>query len=92
MSILESIWIALIEGVTEFLPVSSTGHMILLSRIFGIHDEDFVKTFEVFIQTGAILAIAIMYMKKFLQGIGVYIKLFIAFLPMSVLGLFFYDF
>lgn len=92
MSILESFWIALIEGITEFLPVSSTGHMILLSRIFGIDDDEFVKTFEVFIQTGAILAIALMYLKKFLQGIDVYIKLFIAFLPIAVLGLLFYDF
>lgn len=92
MSILESIWIALIEGITEFLPVSSTGHMILLSRIFGIHDDEFVKTFEIFIQIGAILAIAIMYIKKFLQGIDVYIKLFIAFLPIAVMGLIFYDF
>lgn len=92
MSISESFWIALIEGITEFLPVSSTGHMILLSRVFGIHDDEFVKTFEVFIQTGAILAIAVMYLKKFLQGIDVYLKLFIAFLPIAILGLLFYDF
>src|SRR5690606_20590007 len=92
MTIFEGFLIALIEGITEFLPVSSTGHMILLSRFFEIHDDEFVKTFEVFIQTGAILAIAIMYIKKFLQGIDVYLKLGIAFLPIAVLGFLGYDF
>jgi undecaprenyl-diphosphatase len=91
MTILEGFLIALIEGLTEFLPVSSTGHMILLSRFFEIHDDEFVKTFEVFIQTGAILAIAIMYIKKFLQGIDVYLKLGVAFLPIAVFGFLGYD-
>lgn len=92
MTVFEGILIALIEGLTEFLPVSSTGHMILLARFFEIHNDEFVKTFEVFIQTGAILAIAIMYMKKFLQGIDVYLKLGVAFLPIAVLGFLGYDF
>ena len=92
MTIAEGFWIALIEGITEFLPVSSTGHMIMLARFFEIHDDEFVKTFEVFIQTGAILAIAIMYIKKFLKGIDVYLKLGVAFLPIAVLGFLGYDF
>jgi len=92
MTIAEGFWIALIEGITEFLPVSSTGHMIMLARFFEIHDDEFVKTFEVFIQTGAILAIAIMYIKKFLQGIDVYLRLGVAFLPIAVLGFLGYDF
>src|SRR5690606_12449892 len=92
MTIAEGFWIALIEGITEFLPVSSTGHMIMLAMFFEIHDDEFVKTFEVFIQTGAILAIAIMYIKKFLKGIDVYLKLGVAFLPIAVLGFLGYDF
>ena len=63
MTLFQSILLAIVEGLTEFLPVSSTGHMILVSAAMGIHDDEFVKTFEVFIQLGAILAIALMYIK-----------------------------
>ena len=65
MSILEAIVIAIVEGLTEFLPISSTGHMIITSSAFGIGDEDFTKLFEVAIQLGAILAVVILYWKKF---------------------------
>lgn len=92
MGILEAIILAVIEGITEFLPVSSTGHMILASTAMKIHDDEFVKTFEIFIQLGAILAIAIMYIKRFFQGIEIYIKLLIAFIPTAVIGFVAYDF
>jgi undecaprenyl-diphosphatase len=92
MGIIEAILLAIIEGLTEFLPVSSTGHMILASTAMKIHEDEFVKTFEIFIQLGAILAIAIMYIKRFFQGIEIYTKLFIAFVPTAVIGFFAYDF
>jgi len=92
MSILQSIILAIVEGLTEFLPVSSTGHMILTSSLMGIHEDEFVKTFEIGIQLGAILAIVIMYIKRFLQGLQIYFKLAAAFIPTAVIGLLAYDF
>jgi undecaprenyl-diphosphatase len=86
MTIIQSIIIAIIEGLTEFLPVSSTGHMILASSIMHIQDDAFVKTFEISIQLGAILAIAIMYAKRFFKGISIYLKLGIAFVPTGIIG------
>lgn len=92
MGIFEAIILAIIEGLTEFLPVSSTGHMILASSVMKIHDDEFVKTFEIVIQLGAIFAIAIMYIKRFLQGISIYLKLMIAFLPTAIVGFLAYGF
>jgi undecaprenyl-diphosphatase len=92
MSLFQSIIIAIVEGLTEFLPISSTGHMILASAAMGIHEDEFVKTFEVFIQLGAILAIALMYVKRFFRGLNIYFKLLAAFLPTAVVGLLAYDY
>jgi len=92
MTLVQSIIIAIVEGITEFLPVSSTGHMILTSSLMQIHDEEFVKTFEIAIQLGAIMAIVLMYSKRFLQDIQIYFKLTAAFLPTAVVGLLAYDF
>lgn len=92
MTITQSIIIAIIEGLTEFLPVSSTGHMILASAAMNIHDDEFVKTFEIFIQLGAILAIALMYIKRFFQGWNIYFKLLAAFIPTAIIGLLAYDY
>ncbi len=92
MTIIQSILIAIVEGLTEFLPVSSTGHMILASAAMNIHEDDFVKTFEIAIQLGAIMAIVLLYYKRFLQGLSIYYKLFAAFLPTAVIGLLAYDF
>jgi undecaprenyl-diphosphatase len=86
MSILQAFIIAIIEGLTEFLPVSSTGHMILASTIMNIQDDAFVKTFEICIQLGAILAIVMLYAKKFLQSFTIYFKLGIAFIPTGIAG------
>ena len=86
MDIVQTVILAMIEGITEFLPVSSTGHMILASSIMKIHDNAFVKTFEIAIQLGAILAIVLMYYKRFLRGITIYIKLGIAFVPTAIVG------
>lgn len=92
MSIIQAIILAIIEGITEFLPVSSTGHMILASSAMSIHEDEFVKTFEIMIQLGAIFAIALMYMNRFFQSITIYLKLLIAFIPTAVIGFLAYDF
>jgi undecaprenyl-diphosphatase len=92
MSLIQSIIIAIIEGITEFLPISSTGHMILASTIMKIQDDAFVKTFEICIQLGAIMAIVLMYAKKFLQSFTIYLKLGIAFIPTGIVGFFAYHF
>lgn len=92
MNFIQSIILALIEGLTEFLPVSSTGHMILASDIMNISNDEFVKTFEISIQLGAIMAIVLMYYKRFLQGIEIYLKLAVAFFPTAVIGFVAYDF
>lgn len=92
MSVIESIIIAIVEGLTEFLPVSSTGHMILAKAALGITEKGgFVDSFIVAIQIGAILAIIGLYYKRFLQGIDIYIKLMAAFIPTAIIGLLAYD-
>ena len=92
MTLIQSIIIAIIEGITEFLPISSTGHMILASSLMKINEVDFVKTFEISIQLGAIMAIVMMYAKRFLKGISIYIKLATAFLPTAIVGFLAYGF
>ncbi len=92
MDLLHSIIIAIIEGITEFLPISSTGHMILASSAMHIGESEFVKTFEIAIQLGAILAIAFMYIKRFFRGMEIYIKLFVAFVPTAIVGFTAYKF
>ena len=89
MNVLQAIILAIIEGLTEFLPVSSTGHMIIGSSFMGIATHPFVKVFTVAIQFGAILAVVVLYWKRFFQNFNFYIKLFIAFLPAAFFGLLF---
>ena len=88
MTAVESIIIAVVEGLTEFLPVSSTGHMIITSRILGIEADEFTKLFEVAIQLGAILSVVVLYWNKFfpLNRKGFYVKLVVAVIPALVLG------
>jgi undecaprenyl-diphosphatase len=87
MSIFESIILAIIEGVTEFLPVSSTGHMIIGSSLMGIADDPFTKMFTVAIQFGAILSVVVLYWKRFFQSWDFYFKILMAFIPAVVFGL-----
>lgn len=89
MNILQSIILAVIEGITEFLPVSSTGHLILGSTYFGIEKDEFTKLFTIVIQLGAILSVVVLYFKRFFQTIEFYFKLLVAFIPAVVLGLLF---
>jgi len=88
MTPVETIIIAVVEGLTEFLPVSSTGHMIITSRILGIETDEFTKLFEVAIQLGAILSVVVLYWNKFfpLNRKGFYLKLIVAVIPALVLG------
>ncbi|MFM7079490.1 MAG: undecaprenyl-diphosphate phosphatase [Bacteroidota bacterium] len=91
MTVLEAIILGIVEGVTEFLPVSSTGHMIIASSLMGIAEDDFTKTFTVAIQLGAILSVLFLYWKRFFQTVGFYYKLFVAFIPSAIAGLVFGD-
>lgn len=88
MTIFQAIILAIVEGLTEFLPVSSTGHMILTSSIMGIAVDPFTKLFEICIQLGAILAVVVLYWKKFInfKSINFYIKLIVAVIPALVFG------
>jgi undecaprenyl-diphosphatase len=86
MSIFESIVIAIVEGITEFLPVSSTGHMIIAQSLLGMESTEFVKAFTVNIQFGAILSVIVLYWKRFFQTLDFYLKLLVAFLPAAVIG------
>lgn len=86
MTLTQSAVLAVIEGLTEFLPVSSTGHMILASAVMKIQDNEFVKSFEIAIQLGAVLSIVLIYAKQFLKGIILHVKLLTAFLPTAVIG------
>jgi len=86
MDIFQAIIIAIVEGITEFLPVSSTGHMIITQKLLGIEPDSFVKLFTVNIQFGAILSVIILYWKRFFQTFDFYLKLFVAFLPAAILG------
>lgn len=92
MTEFEAVVLAIIEGITEFLPISSTGHMILTSSIMGIAEDDFTKLFTIVIQLGAILSVIVLYWKRFLQSWDFYKKLFVAFLPAVFLGLLLNDF
>ena len=65
MTIVESIIISIVEGLTEFIPISSTGHMIVAEKLLGVTDDDFTKVFTIAIQLGAILAVVVLYWKKF---------------------------
>jgi len=92
MDFFQAIILAIVEGITEYLPVSSTGHMIIASSIMGIASNDFVKMFTVAIQFGAILSVIVLYWKRFFQTLDFYFKLAVAFLPAAVLGFLLNDF
>ncbi len=86
MSYLHALILGIVEGITEFLPISSTGHMIIVSSVMGIEDNSFTKAFEVIIQFGAIMSVLVLYWKRFLPHWGFYKKLFVAFLPTGLIG------
>lgn len=86
MNLFQAILLAIVEGLTEFLPVSSTGHLIITSALMGIGSDPFTKLFTIAIQFGAILSVLVLYYKRFLQSIRFYLIVLIAFLPAAVAG------
>lgn len=87
MSYLQAFIIAVIEGLTEFLPISSTGHMMIGTALLGMKATPFVKLFTVAIQLGAILSVVVLYFKRFFKSVDFYIKLVVAFIPAAIFGL-----
>src|SRR6185312_1639186 len=88
MTWLQTVILGIVEGITEFLPISSTGHMIIVSSIMGINEEAFTKLFEVCVQFGAILLVVVLYWKKFFDfsRFEFYLKLVAAFIPAAIMG------
>ena len=82
----QAVVLAVIEGFSEFLPISSTGHMIIASSAMGIAHQDFTKMFTVCIQFGAILSVIVLYWRRFSQSVAFYLKLLVGFLPAAVIG------
>ncbi len=89
MNTLHAIILAIIEGLTEFLPVSSTGHMIIGSSLMGIAQSDLAPVFTVAIQFGAILSVVVLYWRRFFENFRLYPLLFVAFLPAAFFGVLF---
>ncbi len=86
MTLFEAIILAIVEGVTEYLPISSTGHMIITEKLLGMESNEFTKAFIVNIQFGAILSVVVLYWKRFFQTVDFYLKLLVAFLPAAAIG------
>ena len=91
MDVIQSVIIAIVEGLTEFIPISSTGHMIITGKLLGINEDEFAKVFTIAIQLGAILAVVALYWKKFfdLKNWQFYLKLLVGVIPAIILGLLF---
>jgi undecaprenyl-diphosphatase len=92
MTWIEALILAIVEGLTEFLPVSSTGHMIITQGIMGMQSTEFSKIFLIAIQFGTILSVVVLYWKRFFQSMSFYYKLFVAFLPAAFFGLLLNDY
>lgn len=90
MDFLHAIILGVVEGVTEFLPISSTGHLILASKILRLPSTNFLKSFEIAVQLGAILAVVVLYWRSFFVKFEILKKVIVAFLPTAALGLIFY--
>lgn len=90
MDFLHAIILSTIEGITEFLPISSTGHMVLAAAVLKIQETNFVKSFEIIIQLGAIFSIIFLYWERVLKSRAIWKNLLVAFIPAAVIGLGFY--
>lgn len=91
MSILNAIILGIVEGITEFLPISSTFHLIFTAQFLGIEQTEFIKLFEVVIQSGAICSVVILYARELWQNKALAMKTIIAFIPTAVIGLLLYN-
>jgi undecaprenyl-diphosphatase len=92
MNIVQVLILSVVEGFTEFLPVSSTGHLILASKLLGISPTDFTKSFEIVIQMGAICSVIVLYVKYVLENPKIIPKILVSFIPTSIIGLILYSF
>src|SRR3989339_1415844 len=92
MNILQAVVLSIVEGITEFLPISSTGHLILVSELLSISQTEFAKSFEIIIQLGAIMAVVVLYFKKLILNKKIYPKILAAFLPSAIIGFGLYKF
>lgn len=90
MNILHAIILGIVEGLTEFLPISSTAHLVVANRLLAIPITDFVKSFDIIIQLGAILAVVILYLRRLLLDRATFQKIVVAFSPTAVVGLLLY--
>lgn len=86
MNLLQTVIFSIVEGISEFLPISSTGHLILTSKILNVAQSNYVKDFEIIIQLGAILAIVVLYWKSFSKNFEVWKKILAAFIPTGIIG------
>ncbi|MBX3163179.1 MAG: undecaprenyl-diphosphate phosphatase [Bacteroidetes bacterium] len=87
MTYLQALIIAIVEGLTEFLPVSSTGHIMITTALLGMEATPFVKLFTVAIQLGAIMSVVVLYFKRFFKSVNFYLKLLVAFVPAAIAGI-----
>jgi len=92
MDLLQALLLSIVEGITEFLPISSTGHLLLATNFLKIPQTEFVKSFEVIIQLGAVLSVVVLYWKKLVGNFKLWKNIIAAFIPTAVVGLVFYDF
>ncbi len=90
MNYIQALLLSFVEGITEFLPISSTGHLILASKLLLIPQTEFVKSFEIIIQLGAILAVVVLYFKKVLKNTRIWSRITVAFIPTGIIGLILY--
>jgi undecaprenyl-diphosphatase len=90
MTLLQAVILGIVEGVTEFLPISSTGHLILASKLLGLSRSEFLSTFEISIQLGAILSVVVLYWRKLFVDVEVMKRVAVAFVPTAVIGFIFY--
>jgi undecaprenyl-diphosphatase len=86
MSILHALIFGIVEGVTEFLPISSTGHLMLTAKLLGVGQSEFIKSFQIAIQLGAILSVVVVYWNKLISGSKIYKQLLVAFIPAALIG------
>jgi len=91
MTILQALVLSLVEGITEFLPISSTGHLVLVAELLDIPQTEFVKSFEIFIQLGAICAVVFLYWRTLLTNLAVWGRVIAAFVPTAIAGAVFYQ-
>jgi undecaprenyl-diphosphatase len=92
MALSQAVILAIVEGLTEFLPVSSTAHLVLAAQLLSVPQTAFVKSFEVIIQLGAILAVVVLYTKELSRNVRLWRSIFLAFVPSAVVGFVLYDF